>query len=172
MWWRNKRNRKENNPIASELGFLRLWPLLWTAVFKSCHRFLIGFRSGLWLGHWKTWLCFDQNHLLCVLGHSPIKGEPTPCSFSALGFLPGLWCSFSAKIKTIVHPAGTASLSKEVISIPELATDLINDKADTGNWAAGAGKWEGDYLLTLALKLWLTCRGWSPSRLPCSSAGH
>ena len=35
---------------------------LWTAIFKSCHTFSIGFRSGLWLGRSNTWICFDLNH--------------------------------------------------------------------------------------------------------------
>ena len=40
---------------------------LWTAIFKSCHRFSIGFRSGLWLGHFKTLTCFDLNHSIVAL---------------------------------------------------------------------------------------------------------
>ena len=33
-----------------------------TAIFKSYHRFSIGLRSGLWLGHSKTFKCFPLNH--------------------------------------------------------------------------------------------------------------
>ena len=40
---------------------------LWTAIFKSCQRFSIGFRSGLWLGHSNTWICFDLNHSIVAL---------------------------------------------------------------------------------------------------------
>ncbi len=39
---------------------------LWTAIFKSCHRFSIGFRFGLWLGYSNT-LCFDLNHSIVAL---------------------------------------------------------------------------------------------------------
>ena len=40
---------------------------LWTAIFKSCQRFSIGFRSGLWLGHSNTWICVDLNHSIVAL---------------------------------------------------------------------------------------------------------
>ncbi len=33
-----------------------------TALFRSPHRFSIGFRSGLWLGHSKTWIFFWSSH--------------------------------------------------------------------------------------------------------------
>ena len=33
----------------------------WTAIFKFCQRFSIGFRSKLWLGHSNTWICFGLN---------------------------------------------------------------------------------------------------------------
>ena len=33
-----------------------------TAIFKSYHRFSIGLRSGIWLGHSKTFRCFPINH--------------------------------------------------------------------------------------------------------------
>ena len=33
-----------------------------TAIFKSHHRFSIGLRSGLWLGHSKTFKCYPLNH--------------------------------------------------------------------------------------------------------------
>ena len=39
---------------------------LWTAVFRSCHRFSIGFRSGLWLGHSNT-ICFVLNPSIVAL---------------------------------------------------------------------------------------------------------
>ena len=34
----------------------------WTAIFKSCHRFSIGFRSWLWLGHSRTFLSLFLSH--------------------------------------------------------------------------------------------------------------
>ena len=34
----------------------------WTAIFKSCHRFLIGFKSGLWLGHSRTFIFLFLSH--------------------------------------------------------------------------------------------------------------
>ena len=34
-----------------------------TAIYKSYHRFSIGSRSGLWLGHSNTFKCFPLNHL-------------------------------------------------------------------------------------------------------------
>ena len=40
---------------------------LWTAIFKSCHRCSMGFRSGLWLGHSYTWIFFDLNHSIVAL---------------------------------------------------------------------------------------------------------
>ena len=39
----------------------------WTAIFTSRHRFSIGFRSGLWMGHSNTWICFDLNHSIVAL---------------------------------------------------------------------------------------------------------
>ena len=39
-----------------------------TAIFKSYHRFLIGLRSLLWLGHSKTFKCFPLNYLSVSLG--------------------------------------------------------------------------------------------------------
>ena len=38
-----------------------------TAIFKSYHRFSIGLRSGLWLGHSKTFKCFPLKHLSVAL---------------------------------------------------------------------------------------------------------
>ena len=38
---------------------------LWTAIFKSCQRFLSWFGSGL--GHSNTWICFDLNHSIVAL---------------------------------------------------------------------------------------------------------
>ena len=32
------------------------------AIFKSYHQFSIGLRTGLWLGHSKTFKCFPLNH--------------------------------------------------------------------------------------------------------------
>ena len=40
---------------------------LWTAIFKSCHIFSIGFGSGLWPSHSNTWIRFDQNHSIVAL---------------------------------------------------------------------------------------------------------
>ena len=40
---------------------------LWTAIFQCCHRFSIEFRSGLWLGSFKTLTCFDLNHSTVAL---------------------------------------------------------------------------------------------------------
>ena len=53
--------------IFSSLGmssnFFRLEGLLAiTLIFSSLHRFSIGFKSGLWLGHWKTWMFLSANH--------------------------------------------------------------------------------------------------------------
>ena len=46
-----------------------------TAIFKSYHRFSIGLRSGLWLGHSKTFKGFPLNHSSVALavwfGHCP-----------------------------------------------------------------------------------------------------
>ena len=59
---------------------------LWTSVFRSCHRFPIGFRSGLWLGRSNTWICFVLNHsiaalTLCSFGsiHLSINSDHLPC---------------------------------------------------------------------------------------------
>ena len=38
-----------------------------TAIFKLYHRFSIGLRSGLWLGHSKTFKCFPLNQLSVAL---------------------------------------------------------------------------------------------------------
>ena len=41
--------------------------LLCIAIFKSYHRFSIKLRSGLWLGHSRTFNCFSLNHLSLAL---------------------------------------------------------------------------------------------------------
>ena len=59
---------------------------LWTAIFKSCHRFSIGFRSRHWLGHSNTQICFDLNYSIVALAvclgllSCLLEGEPPPQS--------------------------------------------------------------------------------------------
>ncbi len=51
----------------------------WTAFLRLCHSISIGFRSGLWLGHSKVFICFSsaiQRWICwCVLDHCP-AAEP------------------------------------------------------------------------------------------------
>ena len=49
------------------LKLCQIGELLGTAIFKSCHRFSIGFRSGFWLGHSNTWIYFELNHSIVAL---------------------------------------------------------------------------------------------------------
>lgn len=55
---------------------------LWMAIFRSGHRFLIVFRSGLWLGHSKMWLCFGWNYFIVQL--APCSGWLSCCKVNLL----------------------------------------------------------------------------------------
>ena len=61
-----------------------------TRSFSSLHRFLMGFRSGDWLGHSRTLICFFLSHsvvalAVCFGSLSCWKTHPRPI-FSALTF--------------------------------------------------------------------------------------
>ena len=68
---------------------LRFWGCrLATRSFSSLHRFLMGFRSGDWLGHSRTLICFFLSHsfvalAVCFGSLSCWKTHPRPI-FSAL----------------------------------------------------------------------------------------
>ncbi len=67
-----------------------------TRTFSSLHRFSMGLRSGDWLGHSRTLMCFFLSHSLlpwpCVLGHCH-AGIPIhdPFSMPWLASMPWPW---------------------------------------------------------------------------------
>lgn len=92
---------------------------LWTAVFRSCHRFSIGFRSGLWLGHSNTGICFILNHsivalALCLGSLSCWKVNLCPSSLLQIlaGFLPRLSCFWLHPSSHQLWPASLSLLKK------------------------------------------------------------
>ena len=72
--------------FAYPLQILKV-PRLSLGSFRSLHRFLMGFRSGEWLGHSRTLICFFLSHsfvalAVCVGSLSYWKTHPRPI-FSA-----------------------------------------------------------------------------------------
>ena len=74
---------------------------LCTAIFKSFYRFSAGLRSGLWLGHSRTFHCFSLNHwsdalAVCLVSLSCWKVNfPVPVSKlwqTQTGFPQGFFC--------------------------------------------------------------------------------
>ena len=108
-WWRNLCWQAQRSDICYSFsaGLYRSWEGLWsnslqilskslrfrgcclvTRSFSSLHRFLMGFRSGDWLGHSRTLICFFLSHsfvalAVCSWSLSCWKTHPQPI-FSAL----------------------------------------------------------------------------------------
>ena len=84
----------------------KLYGFRWcTAIFKSYHRFSIGLRSELWLGHSKTFKCFPLNHLsvclaVCLGSLSCWKGNLRP-SLKSLED----WNRFPSRISLYLAPS-------------------------------------------------------------------
>lgn len=92
-------------------------PAMWTSILKSCHRFQIIFRSGLWLGHSNTWQkhwkanlqpslnCFAVYNRL--LPRFPILHTFTVAPFIANMTSDSFLLQFSDKIKQSLQTSAT-----------------------------------------------------------------